>query len=709
MSLVRLDQDGDIAVIVIDNPPVNALSPGVGEGIAAALAQALADTRVSAIVLLGAGRSFIAGADIRTFGKGVVRPPIGERPSDRLDMATKPVIAAIHGYALGGGLEYALACHYRIAVASAKVGLPEVLIGVLPGGGGTQRLPRLIGPRAALDLIVSGRHVAAPEAHALGLLDVLVPDGDDLRAAAVAFARKVSALRPLPRVALATARLDEARTDPDMFDVKRHAIAREARNRVAPFRCIDLVEAAVKLPIAEGMRYEREVFEALENAPEARGLRYAFFAEREAAKLPDVPRSLAVPPVTEVGVVGAGTMGAGIAMACADAGLRVQLLDTSPALTARALARIASQYAASVARGRIAQSDADRRIALITPTNDYAALANAEIAVEAVYEDLAVKEAVFRRLDDVLPPGSLLLTNTSSIDVDAIAAATRRPQDVAGAHFFSPAHVMKLLEVVRGAATSEAALAATVAFGKRLAKTNVVVRNREGFLTSRSRTPFTNEMVLLLEEGVLPEDVDRVMVGFGYPMGPFAVSDLAGLDIAYAVRRRKAERDPASRPLPIADLMVERGRLGQKVGKGWYRYGEDGRTPLPDPEVAALIAGFVRSSGRKATRPDDEQILRRLLFAGINEICRIVAEGLVYRASDVDVAWVSGFGFPRYHGGPLFWADGIGAHEVHAQVERWAEVLGPRYAPAPLLAEVARAGGLLREMPPGPSASAGTG
>ncbi len=701
MSLVRLEHDGDVAVIVIDNPPVNALSPGVGEGIAAALDQALADTHVSAIVLQGAGRTFIAGADIRTFGKGVVRPPIGERPSDRLDMATKPVVAAIHGYALGGGLEYALACHYRIAVASAVVGLPEVLIGLLPGGGGTQRLPRLIGPRAALDLIVSGRHVPAREAHALGLLDALVADGDDLRVAAVAFARKVRDVRPLPRVALATARLEEARADPDMFDAKRKAIAREARNRVAPFRCIDLVEAAVERPVAEGMRYEREVFEALENAPEARALRYAFFAEREAAKLPDVPRSSAVPPVTEVAVIGAGTMGGGIAMACADAGLRVHLLDTSPELTSRALARIAAQYAASVARGRIAKADADRRIALIAPTSEYAALANAGVAVEAVYEDLAVKEAVFRRLDDVLPPGSLLLTNTSAIDVDVIAAATRRPQDVAGAHFFSPAHVMKLLEIVRGAATSDAALAATVAFGKRLAKTNVVVRNREGFLTSRSRTPFTNEMVLLLEEGALPEDIDRVMVEFGYPMGPFAVSDLAGLDIAYAVRRRKAARDPALRPLPIADALVERGRLGQKVGKGWYRYAENGRTPLADPEVAALIAEFVRRTGRQASRPDDEQILRRLLFAGINEICRIVAEGLVYRASDVDVAWVHGFGFPRYRGGPLFWADGIGAREVHAQVERWAAVLGPRYEPAPLLAEVARSGGLLREMRPG--------
>jgi 3-hydroxyacyl-CoA dehydrogenase len=701
MSLVRLEKGGDVAFIVVDNPPVNALSPGVGEGIVDALERAEADDAIAAIVLIGAGRSFIAGADIRKFGTGIVRPPIGERPSDRLDLASKPVVAAIHGYALGGGLEYALACHYRIAAADAKVGLPEVLIGVLPGGGGTQRLPRLVGPKAALDLIVSGRHVPAPEAHAMGLLDAIVPRVEDLRTSAAAFARKVAGVRPLPRVALAEGRLAEARGDPGMFDAKRKAIAREARNRVAPFRCIDAVEVAVTRPIDEGMRYERRAFEELEDAPEARALRYAFFAERQAGKLQSVPRDLALPEVSAVGVVGAGTMGTGIAMACADAGLRVRLLDTSPEVAARGLERIRGLYAASVARGRLAQEEADRRVALLEVVDGYDALAQTQVVVEAVFESLPVKEAVFRALDDVMPAGSLFLTNTSAIDIDAIAAATRRPGDVAGAHFFSPANVMKLLEVVRGEATSDAALAATVAFGKRLSKVNVVVRNREGFLTSRSRTPFTTEMVLLLEEGVLPEDVDRVMTDFGYPMGPFAVSDLVGLDIGYAVRKRMLERDPAFRTLPIADALVEKGRIGQKAGRGWYRYAEDRRTPQPDPEVADLIGEFVRASGRAPRRVGDEEILHRMLFASVNEICRIVGEGLVYRASDVDVAWLHGFGFPRYRGGPLFWADGVGARAIHDQLLQWAGGLGPRYEPAPLLAAAARDGTLLRELTPG--------
>lgn len=700
MSLVRRETEGSVALIVIDNPPVNALSPGVGEGIVDALRDAESDAAIEAIVLIGAGRSFIAGADIRMFGTGVVRPRIGERPSDRLDHATKPIVAAIHGYALGGGLEYALACHYRIATHDAKVGLPEVLIGVLPGGGGTQRLPRLIGAQAALDLIVSGRHVPAPEAHALGVLDAIVPAGESLRDAAIAFARKVSARRPLPRVAEITARIAVARDDPALFATKRAAMAREARNRQAPWRCVDAVEAAVQRPFLEGMHYERELFESLENAPEARALRYAFFAEREAAKLPDVAPGVTVPPVHRVGIVGAGTMGAGIAMACADAGLEVRLLDTSAELVARARERIGALYATGVSRGRWSQDEAAARLARIETATDYAALADADVAVEAVYESLGVKEAVFRALDAVLPSHAVLLTNTSAIDIEAIAAATRRPAQVAGAHFFSPAQVMKLLEVVRGKATSASALKAAVAFGKRLSKVNVVVRNREGFLTSRSRAPLTQEMVLLLEEGAHPEDIDRVMVDFGYPMGPFAVSDLAGLDIGHAWRTRQSALDPGFRALPIADELVARGRLGQKTKRGWYRYDEDGRTALPDPEVAALIDNFVRRSGRSPRRPGDEEILHRLLFACVNEMCRIVAEGLVYRASDIDVAWVHGFGFPRYRGGPLFWADELGAAAIHATLVRWQGEIGTRYAPAPLLSEVAARGGLLREMAP---------
>ena len=700
MSVVRLEVEGDVGVIVVDNPPVNALGPGVGDGIVDALARAEADPRIVATVLLGAGRSFIAGADIRQFGKGVVRPPIGERPSDRIDTATKPIVAAIHGYALGGGLEYALACHYRIATVDAKVGLPEVLIGVLPGGGGTQRLPRLIGPEAALDLIVSGRHVAAPEAFELGIVDSLVTPGADLRTEAIALARRMASVRPLPRLRDRSGALQPGRDDPAMFEAKRKAVAHAARNQQAPQLCIAAVEASTTFPFDQGLHFERKLFETLESSDEARGLRYAFFAEREAAKLPDVPKDIVLPPLASVAIVGAGTMGAGIAMACADAGLAVHLLDLVPEALDRGMQRIRQNYAASVSRGRLTESVAQRRIALIEPALTYADIAACNVAIEAVFEDLAVKQDVFACLDAAMLPGALLLTNTSAFDIDLIADATSRPQDVAGAHFFSPANVMKLLEIVRGRRTSARTLAGAMALGRKLGKTSVVVRNCEGFLTSRSRTPFGNEMLLLLEEGALPAQIDRVMMEFGYPMGPFAVSDLAGLDIGYAWRRRRAERDPHYRKLPIADRLVEMGRLGQKTGAGWYRYAEGDRTPQDDPVVAQVIADFCAAAGAAPRAIANREILHRLLFSSVNESCRIIGEGLVYRASDIDVAWIHGFGFPRYRGGLLFWADGIGATEVLRQVEEWHGRYGTRWSPAPLLCEAAATGTPLRELKP---------
>ncbi len=706
MSVVRLEVDGNVGVIVVDNPPVNALGPGVGDGIVGALARAEADPTIVAMVLIGAGRSFIAGADIRQFGKGIVRPPIGERPSDRIDDTTKPIVAAIHGYALGGGLEYALACHYRIATADAKVGLPEVLIGILPGGGGTQRLPRLIGPGAALDLILSGRHVPAPEALALGIVDALVAVGSDLRTEAIALAARMASVRPLSRLRDKSGALQPGRDDPAMFDVKRKTVARAARNQQAPQLCIAAVEASTVLGFDEGLQFERKLFETLETSDEARGLRYAFFAEREAAKLLDVPKDVAVPPLTSVAIVGAGTMGVGIAMACAHAGLPVKLLDVAPETLGRGMQRIRQNYAASVSRGRLTESLAQTRSALITPVTTYADIANCDVAIEAVFEDLSVKQDVFARLDALMPPGALLLTNTSAFDIDLIATATSRPQDVAGAHFFSPANVMKLLEVVRGQHTAARTLAGTMALGRKLGKTCVVVRNCEGFLTSRSRTPFGNEMLLLLEEGAQPGQVDRVMVEFGYPMGPFAVSDLAGLDIGYAWRRRRAERDPHYRKLPIADRLVEMGRLGQKTGAGWYRYAEGDRTPQDDPVVAQVITKFCAAAGAGPRAISDSEILHRLLFSAVNESCRIIAEGLVYRASDIDVAWIHGFGFPRYRGGLLFWADGIGAAVVLRQIEEWHERYGARWSPAPLLREAVAKGIPLRELKPIESASA---
>jgi 3-hydroxyacyl-CoA dehydrogenase len=698
VSLVRMEVHEGIAVIVIDNPPYNALNPGVAEGVIAAVRRADADPAIKAMVLMGAGRSFIAAADIRQFGKGMVRPPIGQRAPDLLDQTTKPIVAAMHGYALGGGLEYAMACHYRIAVAGTRVGLPEVLIGAIPGGGGTQRLPRLIGPRAALDLIVSGRRVRAMEAVKLGIIDDLVPEGSDLSAAAIAFAQRIADVRPLPRVRDQTVKLQEAHDDPGLFDAKRRSIARRARNQKVPYSAIAATEASCSLPFEDGLRLERKLFEELESTVEARALRYVYYAEREASRLPDLPDDTRALLVQSVAIIGAGTTGAAIAIACADAGLPVKLLDAMPGAIADSMQRIRRNYDVSVARGRLSAFEAEQRLGHIEGVHSYADIHDCDAAIEAVFENIDLKKAVFAELDSVMKPEALLLTNTSAHDIDVIAAATRRPQSVAGAHFFSPANLMKLVEVVNGARTSASTLASTMQFGRRLGKTCVVVKNREGFLTRRSRTPLTDEMVLLLEEGALPEQVDRVMVEFGFPLGPFAVSDRAGLDIAQAIRVRRAATDPNFRPLPIADRLVEMGRLGPKTGAGWYRYQEGNRTPHPDPVVAQVIREHLDASGVARREIPDQEILHRLLFASVNECCRILQEGLVYRAADIDVAWIHGFGFPRYRGGLMFWADGIGAAEVYRQVSVWHQGFGGRWEPAPLLREVAESGTLLREL-----------
>ena len=696
-QLVRLSTEGEIGVITVDNPPVNALSPGVPEGIIAALREAEANPAIHAIVLIGAGRSFIAGADIRQFGKGRPRLPLGQRVYDVLDAGTKPVVAAIHGYALGGGLEVAMACHYRIAVPAAKVGLPEVLIGILPGGGGTQRLPRLIGPKAAVEMIVSGRHVPAPEAASLGILDQVLPEGADLRAGAIAFARKIAAVRPLPRVRDKTDRLAEATADPTLFDTVRKSIARRARNQKAPYNCILAVEAACTLPMDQGLAREQELFAELENSDEARALRYAFFAEREVAKLPDLPEGIAPREIRSAAVVGAGTMGGGIAMSFADFGIPVTIIDSTPEALARGMDRIRSNYATSVRRGSLTEDEMNRRLARIQPVGGYADIADADVVIEAVFEEMDVKKPIFRALDQVMKQGALIFSNTSALDIDALAAETGRPQDVAGTHFFSPANVMKLLEVVRGTKSSPETLASAMALGRRIGKISAMAGNTDGFVANRSRAPFNSEMVILLEEGCLPEQVDKVMVDFGYPMGPFAVGDLAGLDIGAAGRRRRAAANPNYRKLPIADKLVEMGRYGQKTGAGWYRYEKGDRTPHPDPEVARIIRETAAQMGVPQRSFTDEEILRRLLFSSVNEACRILEEGKAYRASDIDVMWLHGFGFPRYRGGLMFWADQIGARAVYDQIAAWHQQHGERWAPARLLRELAESGTPFRE------------
>lgn len=698
-ELVHFSKKGSVGVITVDNPPVNALSPGVPEGILAGLEQGNADPAVKAMVLIGAGRGFIAGADIKHLGKP--RPPGFKRTHDVIEANEKPVVAAIHGYALGGGLENALGCHYRVAVRSARVGLPEVLIGVLPGGGGTQRLPRLIGPKAALEIIVTGRHVPAEEARQLGILDEVVEDGELLERA-VAFAESIADRRPVPRIRDMDGKLAEAKSDPGMFDEMRRKIARRARNQIAPYQCIKCVEAAVSLPFDQGIQRERELFEEIVNGDEAKALRYAFFAEREAAKLPDIPKDTPVVDVKLAAVVGAGTMGGGIAMSFADFGYPVRILEKDKATLDKGMARIRSNYETSVKRGSLDAAEMERRFARIEPVLEYSQIADADIVIEAVFEEMGVKKEVFATLDKTMKDGAIIVSNTSALNVDEIAAATKRPGVVAGAHFFSPANVMKLLEIVKGAKSDKTTIATLSQLSKKIGKVGVVCGNCDGFLANRSRAPFNTEMNILVEEGALPEQVDKVMVDFGYPMGPFAVGDLAGLDIGYAGRKRRQKENPnAYRALPIGDRIVEMGRHGQKTGKGWYRYEPGDRTPHPDPEITSLIREMSAELGVQQREFTDEEILRRLLFSSVNEACKILEEGIAYRASDVDVMWLYGFGFPRYRGGLMYWADQIGVKEVHRQVEEWHGQYGDRWKPADLLRRLAESGTSFREAQPG--------
>ena len=695
--VVRLEKDGDIGVIIVNYPPVNALGPGVSEGIVDCLNTANADPAIKAMVLMGDGRSFIAGADIRGFDANRKRTPLGERTYDIMDRSPKPIVAAIHGFALGGGLENAMGCHYRIAVPSAKVGLPEVLIGILPGGGGTQRLPRLAGVQTALDMIVSGRHVPAPEAKTMGILDEVLPEGADLRQGAVAYARKIAAVRPLPRV-----RDKEAKAGPEVFEAMRKSIARRARNQKAPYNCIAAVEAATTLPFEQGMAREQELFLELVNADEAKALRYAFFAEREAAKLPDMPASAKARDLNNAAVIGAGTMGGGIAMSFADFGYDVKIMDATKEGLDRGMARIKANYETSVKRGSLAEDEMNRRLARIHPVAGYDDIKDCDVVIEAVFEEMDVKKPIFAKLDEVMKPGALMFSNTSALDIDQIANMTKRPQDVAGTHFFSPANVMKLFEVVRGSKSSPETLITAMQLGKRIGKVSAMAGNTDGFVANRSRAPFNAEMVILLEEGCLPEQVDKVMVDFGYPMGPFAVGDLAGLDIGAAGRKRRAAENPNYRKLPIADKLVELGRYGQKTGAGWYKYEKGDRTPHPDPEVAKIIKDVAAELGVPQKTFTDTEILRRLLFSSVNEACRILEEGKAYRASDIDVMWLHGFGFPRYRGGLMYWADGIGVKDVHAQIANWHQQYGERWAPSRLLRELAESGTPFREAKPAP-------
>jgi 3-hydroxyacyl-CoA dehydrogenase len=693
--LVRFDVEDGIGVITVDYPPVNALGPGVADGILSALDRGEADLNVKAMVLMGAGRTFIAGADIRQFGKG--RPMPARRTYDVMDQGKKPIVAAIHGYALGGGLENALGCHYRIAVPSAKVGLPEVLIGILPGGGGTQRLPRLIGPKAALEMITSGRHVPAEEDKALGIIDAIVP-GKDLRGEAIAFAKSIAAKRPLPRIRDKTDRLAEAKADPGMFDAVRKSVARKMRGQPAAEKCIQAVEAAVSQPFDEGVQTERRLFSELENTDEAKALRYAFFAEREMQRIPGLPKDLKLPEIKTMAVVGAGTMGGGIAMSFADAGLPVKLVDANPDVLAKGLARIKANYETSVKRGSMTQAEMDARFGRIQPVETMEDIGDCDAVIEAVFERMPVKQEVFRQLDAVMKPEALLFTNTSALDIDEIAAVTKRPEKVAGTHYFVPANVMKLFEVVNASKTAPETLAAAMKLGRDINKVSGYAGNCDGFVANRSRIPFNLEQGLMIEEGALPHQIDKVMEDFGYPVGPFKVNDMSGLDVSYDTRKRRAAADPNYRGLPITDAVVEAGRLGQKTGAGWYRYEKGDRTPHVDPELEKLVRAKATELSIKQRTFTDDEILKRLLFGAINECCKIIEEGKAIRASDIDVMWLYGFGFPRYKGGVMYWGDTVGAREIYNQVAAWHQMYGNRWRPSELLRRTAEAGGNLREL-----------
>ncbi|MFC3674157.1 3-hydroxyacyl-CoA dehydrogenase NAD-binding domain-containing protein [Ferrovibrio xuzhouensis] len=679
-------RDG-IAVLTVENPPVNALSQGVRAGLIAGLDKADADPAVSAAVIIGGGRTFIAGADIKEFGKPPTQPYLPD-VLKRIEAMKKPVVAALHGTALGGGFEVALTCHWRVAIEAAQVGLPEVKLGVIPGSGGTQRLPRLIGPKLALDMIVPGNPIPAKKAHDLGIIDQIV--AGDLLDGAVAFAKTVVAeKRPLRLVRDMNDKVSNV--DPAVFEDYRKSIARKAKGFLAPWRCIDAVEAATKLPIDEGLLKEREYFFECMDSPQRKGQIHAFFSEREAAKIPDLPADVQPKQIASAAVLGAGTMGGGIAMNFANAGIPVKILDMSQEALSRGLGVIEKNYATSVARGSMSQAAMDRAMKLITGTQQFEDIGQADIVVEAVFEEMGVKKDVFGKLDTVMKPGAVLATNTSTLNIDEIAAATKRPQDVIGTHFFSPANVMKLLENVRGAKSSPETIATVMALGKTLKKVSVLAGNCDGFIGNRMLHGYLREANFLLEEGALPQQVDKALEDFGLAMGPFRMGDLAGLDVGWRIRKGKAHLRPADeRYSPVADRLCELGRFGQKTGAGFYKY--EGRDAIPDPATEEIILASAKEQGIERRAISDEEIVRRCMYPLVNEGAKILEEGIAIRASDVDIVYLFGYGFPVYRGGPMFWAEQIGLDKVLATIRGFHKIHGKFWEPAKLLVQRAEAG-----------------
>jgi 3-hydroxyacyl-CoA dehydrogenase len=691
---------GQVLVLEVHNPPVNALSPGVPEAIQDALTAAANNPAVSAVVIRGAGRMFIAGADITMLEKAAWHPDADAIDLHdflaRIEDSTKPVVMAIHGAALGGGLEVAMAGHYRVATRDAQIGQPEVNLGIIPGAEGTQRLPRLVGVEKALDMCVTGRPISAADAAAAGLIDELV-DGD-LTAGAVAFAERAITRGVHAKTRDRNDRLGTAAANAPLYARAKQLAAKVKRLQTAPLKAVDAIEAAATLPFLDGCRRERELFFECVRSDQARALIHLFFAERTASKLPDTGTPAKPLPIASVGIVGAGTMGRGIAMACANAGLYVRVVDSNHEAIDAAREAIAEQYAGSVARGRLTQEDVDERLMRIQMSTLFEGFQSVDLIVEAVFEDMVLKQDIFRELDRVARPGCILATNTSTLNIRSIAAVTSRPEWVVGLHFFSPAHVMRLLEIVRSHLTTPEVLASAVAFAKHIKKLPVLVGNGPGFVGNRLMFPYMYETQFLVEEGATPEQVDRALTNFGMAMGMFAVDDMAGLDVAWRARQALGHfRGPGQRKPLVHDRLVELGRLGQKSGKGWYRY-DDGRTPTPDPDVLQMIRNAARNAMIRQREISDEEIVERSIYALVNEGANALEAGVAARASDIDVIYASGYGFPAWRGGPLFYADRVGLPQVLERISAFHQEHGERWRPAPLLVQLARTGRSFRDL-----------
>ncbi len=683
-------RDG-IAVITMNNPPVNGLGSVLRPGIMDGIKKAEADAAVKALVIIGSAKAFSGGADIREFNTPKMKlPPSLQEINAAQDAFGKPMIAAISGFALGGGLELALACHYRVAAPKSQLGLPEVKLGILPGSGGTQRLPRVVGAAEAIGMMTSGNPVVAEKALPMGLLDEIVQG--DLLEGALAFAKKLVADGKGPR----RIRDMKVKVDGDpkaFFEKARANIGKASRGFPAPLEIVACVEAAVNKPFEDGLAEERERFLGLVEGTESKALRHMFFAERQTTKIPDVPEDTPVRPIKTVAVIGAGTMGGGISMSCVNAGIPVTIIETTQEALDRGMATIKKNYANTVAKGRLAQADMDKRLALLTPSLKLEDAKAADIVIEAVFERMDVKQDLFKKLDAIAKPGAILATNTSTLDVDAIAAVTKRPQDVIGTHFFSPANVMRLLEVVRGKKTAKDVLATTMKLGKTIRKLPVVSGVCDGFIGNRMIEKYGQQSLFLLDEGASPAQVDAAAKAWGLAMGPFTMGDMAGLDIGWEIRKRRYQERPNFVYSKVGDRICEAGRYGQKTGKGWYRYEAGNRTPIPDPEADAIIEAYRKEIGVKPRKISDAEIVERLIYALVNEAAYILEEGIALRASDVDMVYLTGYGFPAYRGGPMFYASTVGLDKVVAAIKRFQQgYQGGVWKIAPLLERLAAEG-----------------